>query len=109
MIKVPPPTTILKQRLPSLTREMNPRSWIGGHPGERQLDPDHLNVGLALSVDALLEAEADELVLGDLVLEELARLGVEVVELALEDRDDVAGDVLEGLRVLERADTALAA
>ena len=33
----------------------------------------------------------------------LGRFGVEVVELALEDGDDVAGDVLEDLRVLDRA------
>ena len=35
--------------------------------------------------------------------EELRRLGVEVVELPLEDRDDVPRDVLEDLGVLERA------
>ena len=31
-------------------------------PPNGQLDADHLDVGLALAVDALLEAEADELV-----------------------------------------------
>ena len=41
-------------------------------------------------------------------VEELARLGVEVVELALEDRDHVPGDVLVDLGVLERARPALA-
>ena len=41
--------------------------------------------------------------------EELARLGAEVVELVLEDRDHVARDVLEHLRVLARARRALAA
>ena len=40
-------------------------------------------------------------VLGRLAVEELLRLGVEVVELALEDRDDVAGDVVVDLGVLE--------
>ena len=40
--------------------------------------------------------------------EELLGFVVEVVELALDDRDDVAGDVLVGLRVLEGADAALA-
>ena len=40
--------------------------------------------------------------------EELLGFVVEVVELALDDRDDVPGDVLVGLRVLERADAALA-
>ena len=40
--------------------------------------------------------------------EELLGFVVEVVELALDDRDDVPGDVLVGLGVLERADAALA-
>ena len=40
--------------------------------------------------------------------EELLRFVVEVVELALDDRDDVTGDVRVGLRVLERADATLA-
>ena len=74
---------------------------------ERQLHADHLHARLALPVDALLEAEADELVLGGLPVEELARLVVEVVELVLEDRDDVAGDVLVDLRVLARPDRPL--
>ena len=43
-----------------------------------------------------------------LALEELLGLVVEVVELALDDRDDVARDVLVGLGVLKRADLALA-
>ena len=34
---------------------------IGGDAAHRQLDPDHLHVGLALAVDALLETELDEL------------------------------------------------
>ena len=42
-----------------------------------------------------------------LAAQELGRLRVEVVELALEDRDDVPGDVLEDLGVLERAAAAL--
>ena len=57
---------------------------------ERQLHADHLHVGLALAVDALFEAEADELVLGQLAGEELLGFVVEVVELALDDRDHVA-------------------
>ena len=73
---------------------------------ERELDADHLHVGLALAVDALLQPEADELVLGGLAGEVLLRLVVEVVELALEDRDDVPGDVLADLRVLERPRSA---
>ena len=75
---------------------------------ERQLHPDHLHVGLALAVDALLEAEADELLLGLLPAQEAGRLGVEVVEFPLEDRDHVARDVVVDLRVLERAGLALA-
>ena len=74
---------------------------LGRHAAERELDPDHLHVGLALAVDALLEAELDELVPVELALQEARRLGVEVVELALEDRDDVPGYVLEHLGILE--------
>ena len=77
-------------------------------PPERQLHPDHLRVGLALAVHALLEAELDELVLGLLAAHEPRGLGVEIVELALEDRDEVPGDVLVDLGVLERPDLALA-
>ena len=77
---------------------------LGRDAAERQLDADHLHVGLALAVDALLEAEADELGLSaSRRARNFVGLGVEVVELALEDRDDVAGDVLEDLGVLERA------
>ncbi len=74
---------------------------VGRDAAERELDPDHLHVGLALAVDALLEAELDELVALELALQEAGGLGVEVVELALEDRDDVPGDVLEHLGILE--------
>ena len=76
---------------------------LGRDAAHRQLHADHLHVGLALAVDALLQAEADELRLRRLAAQELRRLGVEVVELALEDGDDVAGDVLEDLGVLDRA------
>ena len=72
------------------------------HSADRKLDPDHLHVGLALTVDALFEAEADELVLLELTGEELLGFVVEVVELALDHRDDVTRDVLVGLRVIER-------
>src|SRR5919197_4404601 len=81
---------------------------VGVDPAERQLHPDHLAVRLALPVDALLEAELDELVLGLLAAHEACGLGVEVVELALEDRDHVPGDVVVDLRVLERPDPPLA-
>src|SRR5687768_2464467 len=72
---------------------------LGRDAAEGQLDPDHLDVGLALAVDALLQAELDELVALELAVEEAARLRVEVVELPLEDRDDVPGDVLVDLGV----------
>ena len=75
---------------------------VGRDAAEWELDPHHLAVGLALAVDALLQAEADELVLALAPAEEELRALVEVVELLLEDRDDVARDVLEDLRVLAR-------
>ena len=81
----------------------------GVTPPIGQLDADHLDVGLALAVDALLEAEADELVLLGLAGEELLGFAFEVVELALDDRDDVPGDVVVRLRVLEGAGAAFAA
>src|SRR5215218_3220271 len=74
---------------------------------EGELRADHLNVRLALAVDALPEAEGDERVLSLPPAEELARLGVEVVELPLQDRDHVTRHVLQDLRVLERALPAL--
>ena len=73
---------------------------VGRDAAERQLHPDHLDVGLALAVDALLEAEADEVGFGRLAVEELLRLVVEVVELTLDDRDDAAGAISDDLRVL---------
>jgi hypothetical protein len=79
---------------------------LGRDAAHGQLDPDHLDVGLALAVDALLEAEADELVLRRLAALELRRLRVEVVELLLQDGDDVARDVLVDLGALERAPAA---
>ena len=63
----------------------------GVMPPNGQLRADHLDVRLALAVDPLLQPEADELVLGRVAGEELLGLVVEVVELALEDRDDVPG------------------
>ncbi len=81
---------------------------LRGDAAEGQLHPDHLDVGLALPVDALLEAEADELVFRQLSGEELLGFVVEVVELALDDRDDVPRDVLVGLGVLESPGPALA-
>ena len=81
---------------------------IGGDAAERQLDADHLHVGLTLAVDALLEAEADELVLGGLAVEELAGLVVEVVELVWRIGITWPGDVLVDLRVLAGAERPLA-
>ena len=66
---------------------------VGGDAAEGQLDADHLHVGLALAIDALLEPEADELVLRESGRRGTLGFVVEVVELALDDRDDVAGDV----------------
>ncbi len=80
---------------------------LGRDPAERQLHAHHLDVRLALAVDALLQAEADELVLRRVTREELAGLTVEVVELVLEDRDDVAGDVLDDLRIGQRSGAAV--
>ena len=60
---------------------------LGGDPAEGELDAHHLHVGLALAIDALLQPEADELLLGLLAAQEAGGLGVEVVELALEDRE----------------------
>ena len=54
----------LAQRRPALDRLGEGLHLLGGDAAERELDADHLDVGLALAVDALLEAEADELVLG---------------------------------------------
>jgi hypothetical protein len=77
------------------------------HAAHRQLDADHLDVGLALAVDALLEAELDEFLFGRLAVEVLVGAGVEVVELPLDDRDDVARDVLvDDLRVAQGAGAA---
>jgi hypothetical protein len=76
---------------------------LGRDAAHRQLHADHLDVGLALPVDTLLEAEPDELRLLHLAAHVLRGGGVEVVELALEDRDDVAGNVLEDLGILDRA------
>ncbi len=46
---------------------------LRGDPAEGELHADHLDVGLALAVDALLQPEADELGLGDLTAEEASR------------------------------------
>src|SRR6185312_3761137 len=76
------------------------------HAAERQLYADHLARLLALPVDALLEAEGDERALVLCPAQEAAGAVIEIVELALEDRDDVAGDVLVELRALERSPAA---
>ncbi len=76
---------------------------VGRDAAEGELDADHLDGGLALPVDALLETELDELRLFDVAAQVARRLRVEVVELTLDDRDDVAGDVLANLGVLERS------
>src|SRR5690242_21767750 len=62
-------------------------SSCSGFAPERKLHPDHLAALLALAVDALLQAEADERLLGLLALEEAARAGIEVVELPLRSEE----------------------
>ena len=66
---------------------------VRGDAAEGQLDADHLAVGLALSVDALAQPELGELQRVAVPVEELGRLGGEVGELVLEDRDHMAGGV----------------
>ena len=81
---------------------------LGRDAAEGQLHADHLDVGLALAVDALLEPEADELRPPAVSpSRNLVGLGVEVVELALEDRDHVPRHVLVDLGILERSFAAL--
>ena len=81
---------------------------VRGDAAVGQLDPDHLNPGLALAVDTLLQTETDELRLRSLTVEEELGFIVEINELVLEDRDQSAGHILVGLRVVERAELALA-
>ncbi len=54
----------LVQRRPALDDVGEGVHLVGRDTAERKLDPDHLDVGLALPVDALFQAEPDELVLG---------------------------------------------
>ena len=61
---------------------------IGRDAAERQLDADHLDVGLALPVDPLLQPKAGEQVRIALAAQEGRRLGVEVLELFVTDRND---------------------
>src|SRR3954447_11721876 len=92
----------LLERHPALDPVGERLELLRRDPAPRQLDADHLNVGLALTVHPLLEAELDELGLLRRAGEVPLGLIVEVVELALEDRDDVPGDILADLRVGER-------
>src|SRR5579875_419293 len=78
---------------------------LGCDRAEGKLGAHHLDVRLALTVDALLEAEFDELLFVDLAGKEARGLGLEVIELALQDRDHVAGHVPQHLRVRERPAT----
>ena len=59
---------------------------LGRHSRERQLHPDHLDTRLPLTVYTLLQPVWDVRPLRDLPVEESQRLGGEVVELALQDR-----------------------
>ncbi len=92
----------LAQRRVLLDRIGERVELVRGDAAHRQLHAHHLYVRLALAVDALAQAELDELVLGCIAAEESGGLGVEVVELVLDDRDHVPGNVLEHLRTLER-------
>ena len=69
---------------------------IGGHAAHGQLDPVHVYVRLALSVDALAQPVEHELDLFALLLAEGGRFGFEIVELVVPDRDDDAGSVGSG-------------
>ncbi len=90
----------LVQRRVSLDHVREGVHLIGRDPAEGELHADHLHPWLALTVDALLEPEADELVLGRLPVEELVGFGVEVVELVGQDRNHVARNVSVDLGVL---------
>jgi hypothetical protein len=96
------------QRHPAFDRDGEGFHLLGRDAAERQLHPDHLHVGLALSVDALFEPEGDEGVLALVAGQEATRLAAEIVELVGEDRDHLAGDVLVDLRVLPRTGHTLA-
>src|SRR5215211_2818592 len=93
----------LAERHPLLDHVGERLHLLGCDAAEGQLHPYHLDVGLALAVHAQPQPEADELLLGRRAAEELLGLVVEVVELPLEHRDDVARYVLDDLRVVERA------
>jgi hypothetical protein len=53
----------------------------GGEKATGDLAADHLDTGLALAVDAVLEAEGTEFVLGDLAGEELTGAGTKGLNL----------------------------
>ena len=99
----------LAQRHPAFDHVGEAVELLGVDAAEGKLHADHLALDLALAVDALLEAEADELVLRCLPVHELPGLAVEIIELAFDDRDDVPGDVLVDLRIGERTASAAGA
>jgi hypothetical protein len=76
---------------------------VRGDAAHRQLDADHLHVGLALAVDALLQAELDEVGLLQVTAQEAGRLGLEIVEFTLEDRNHMPGHVVDHFWILARA------
>jgi hypothetical protein len=92
----------LAQRRVFLDRVGERVKLIGRHAPHWQLHADHLDVCLTLAVDTLTQAKLRELVVLQLASQKLPGLRVEVVELVLDDRDHVPGNVLEHLGTLER-------
>ncbi len=88
----------LAQRRVLLGDDREGLELVRGDGAEGELHADHLAVGLALAVDALLQPEADELVLRTLPFEECRGLGAEVLKLLLEDRDHAAGCIVASRR-----------
>jgi hypothetical protein len=66
---------------------------VGGDTAEGKLHADHLDARLTLAVDALLQAEADELAFVELAVHEALGFGTEVFELAFEDGQNLSGVV----------------
>lgn len=64
---------------------------LRGDAAEGEFHAHHLTSRLALAVDALLQAEADELLLFLIAGKKVLRFGIEVGELFFDDRDDVRG------------------
>ncbi len=59
----------------------NPAKLIRRQSAERDLDTDHLNTGLPLAVNAILETEGPEQIGGDVAGNHATRLGFEGLDL----------------------------